>query len=216
MLTGLIAAAALMGLLGSPHCVAMCGGCAAVGRTRRLRWAFLAGRLGGYAALGATTAASAATLRWAGAQVAFLAPLWALLHAALFAFGLSLIWLGSQPVWVDRAGSRLWQQVRIRTLGVDPARHALLAGALWALLPCGLLWSAAALAGLADTPLDGALVMTSFALASGVALGLGADLLQGARDRAPWAVRLAGLALAAGSAWALVQGVGDSPWCAVR
>ena len=218
MLASLVGAALLMGLAGSPHCVAMCGaGCAAIGSTPRRRLAFQAGRVGGYAALGAAAAASAAALRWASGELAVLAPFWAMFHVALLVFGLSLVWLGAQPAWVDRAAEQLWRRVRVRSLGLDTARFPALAGALWALLPCGLLWSAAMLAGLANTPAEGALVMASFALASAGGLQLGAVLLQRLRARAlaPWAVRIAGLALTGGSGWALARGVLEPAWCAV-
>lgn len=219
MLASLVGAALLMGLAGSPHCVAMCGaGCAAIGSTPRRRLAFQAGRIGGYAALGAVAAASAAVLRYAGGQLAVLAPFWAMFHIALLVFGASLVWLGAQPAWVDRAGERLWRGVRHRSLGLDAARWPALAGALWTLLPCGLLWSAAMLAALANTPAEGALVMASFALASGGALQLGAALLQRLRVRglSRWAVRIAGLALIAASGWALAHGLRAQPWwCAV-
>jgi uncharacterized protein len=217
--TGLLVAAALAGLAGSPHCVAMCGaGCAAL--TREGRWrslAFQAGRLTGYATLGAIVAASAGALQWSASHAAVLKPFWAMLHVAVIMLGLSLVWLGAQPAWVERASQRVWQGLRMRTLPVDRAHWPFAAGVLWAALPCGLLYAALMLAALADTPLHGAAVMGAFALASGAGLQLGVSQWQRLRRGSRrFGVRVAGVALAAASAWALVHGVWDSvvQWCA--
>jgi sulfite exporter TauE/SafE len=77
--------------------------------------------------------------------------------------------------------------------------------------PCGLLQSALVVAALANTAWGGAAAMAGFAVASAAGLSLapwafarlasggGAGALQGSA----WAVRIAGAALAAASAWAL-------------
>jgi sulfite exporter TauE/SafE len=90
-----------------------------------------------------------------------------------------------------------------------PARSAALGGA-WVLLPCGLLQSALLVAALASDAVGGALVMAVFALAS----SLGLLIVGAAWQRAiatpaalRWAVRLAGVMLAAASAWALGHGL---------
>ncbi|UUX95023.1 sulfite exporter TauE/SafE family protein [Aquabacterium sp. J223] len=209
MSTGLIAAAALAGAVGSPHCVAMCGAaCAGLGGTRARAAAFQAGRLVGYALLGAMAAGLAGGLQWMANHAAPLKPLWAMFHVAAIVLGASLIRLGAQPAWLDRGAQAAWRALRVRTLGLDPARWPALAGALWALLPCGLLYSALMLAALADGPLHGAAVMAAFAATSGGGLQFGASLwrrwgLNGGR----MGVRVSGAALAAGSAWALFRGV---------
>lgn len=206
---GLVAAAAVAGLAGSPHCVAMCGAaCGGIGATPRRALSFQAGRLAGYAALGAAAAASAGALQWATANAAPLKPLWAMFHVAAVLLGASLLWLGTQPAWIERGAQAVWQAVRLRTLGLDAAAWPALAGALWALLPCGLLYSALLLAALADTPLAGAAVMAAFAAASGGVLQFGASIgrrlgLRGGR----LGVRVAGAALMAASAWALGSGL---------
>jgi sulfite exporter TauE/SafE len=216
----LLAAAALAGLAGSPHCLAMCGAaCAAVGGQSRPRaLAFQAGRLFGYAALGAVVAASAGVLQWAAAHSALLKPLWGMFHVAVLLLGASLLWLGAQPAWVDRGAQQVWRALRMRTLSLDTARWPFAAGALWALLPCGLLYAALMLAALADSALEGAAVMAVFALASGTVLQLGATLGRRLGQRSGrWGVRLAGAALIAASVWALGHGLWDTvaAWCAV-
>jgi uncharacterized protein len=217
--TGLLAAAALAGIAGSPHCVAMCGaGCAALtGESRWRSLAFQAGRLTGYATLGAVVAASAGALQWSASHAVALKPFWAMFHVAVIVLGLSLVWLGAQPAWVERASQRVWQGLRMRTLPVDRKHWPFAAGVLWAALPCGLLYAALMLAALADTPLHGAAVMGAFAVASGAGLQLGVSQWQRLRRASGrFGVRVAGVALAAASAWALVHGVWDSvvQWCA--
>ena len=59
MQSSLAITALMMGLLGGPHCVVMCGAaCAGLGQAAgkqraQALWAFQLGRLGGYASLGA-------------------------------------------------------------------------------------------------------------------------------------------------------------------
>jgi sulfite exporter TauE/SafE len=209
VLSSLLAAAALAGLVGSPHCMAMCGaGCAAIGTTSARALAFQAGRLMGYALLGGTVAASTGGAQWLAAQVTLLKPVWAMFHVAVVLLGLSLVWQGAQPAWLDRGSQQVWRALRLRTLGLDTARWPLLAGALWALLPCGLLYSSLLLAALAETPLAGAAVMATFAVASGIGLQFGSSLWSRVRAGAGrWGVRVAGAVLAGASAWALGHGV---------
>lgn len=209
-LSGLLAAAALAGLAGSPHCVAMCGAaCSAIGGSKpRRALAFQAGRLAGYALLGAAVAASAGALQWAASQATLLKPFWAMFHVAVVLLGASLVWLGAQPAWLERSSQQVWRALRLRTLALDTARWPALAGGLWALLPCGLLYSALMLAALADTTGQGALVMATFAVASGAGLQFGSTLLQRARASAGrWGVRAAGIALVVASGWALGHGL---------
>jgi sulfite exporter TauE/SafE len=219
MSASLLAAAAVAGLAGSPHCIAMCGAaCAGVGgHDARRALAFQAGRLSGYAALGAVVALSAGALQWAAAHAALLKPLWGMFHVAVIMLGASLLWLGAQPAWVERGALKLWRALRMRTLALDSVRWPFATGALWALLPCGLLYAALMLAALADSALEGAAVMAVFALASGAVLQLGATLARrlGTRSGA-WGVRLAGVGLIGASAWALMHGLWPAfaAWCA--
>jgi len=212
----------MMGLLGGPHCVAMCGAaCAGLGqaagahRTQAL-WAFQIGRLIGYSALGAAAAFSVQGLGWLTTQSAALRPLWTLLHMAAIALGLLLMWQARQPVWLDGAARSLW--AKVRSFNQRWGRATPLAvGALWALMPCGLLYSALMVAALAGQPLNGAVTMAFFALGSSVSLWTGPWLLlrlQSVGDGA-WGVRLAGLALASMSTWALWMGLvhDQAPWC---
>lgn len=222
MQTALAITAGLMGLVGGPHCIAMCGAaCAGIGQAAGERGtaamgAFQIGRMAGYAAMGALAAASLQGLGWLTTQTAALRPLWSLLHVAAVLLGLLLLWQARQPVWLDSTARRLWG--RVRALHASWGRGAPLAiGALWAFMPCGLLYSALLVAALSGSVLEGALTMAWFALGSSVSLMLGPWLLLRLRGAGSgeWGVRLAGLALALSSGWALWMGLAHdaAPWC---
>jgi len=70
-----------------------------------------------------------------------------------------------QPAWVEQAGRSVW--ARVRPLFGAPG-GVMAAGVLWALMPCGLLYSALLVAALSGGPLEGALTMALFAVGSGV------------------------------------------------
>ena len=144
--------ALIMGLVGGPHCVAMCGpACAALGmrpaapqgrstlarvqfQTRSdCRCAatidhqtvliFQLARLLGYAGVGALAAGSMQALGWLSIQAAALRPVWTLVHAAAAVLGAVLIWRARQPVWLERSARRVWQRVSLAC-----GEHAGLAG----------------------------------------------------------------------------------------
>ncbi|NMM06893.1 sulfite exporter TauE/SafE family protein [Polaromonas sp.] len=222
MLTALGATALLMGLAGGPHCVAMCGAaCAGIGRSStgtntRSMWIFQAGRVLGYSAMGGVAAASMQGLGWLSVQSAALRPVWTLFHVAAALLGLMLLWRARQPVWLEDGARKVWSRVRSVTKGSVGAAPLLL-GVLWALLPCGLLYSALLVAALSSSALEGAAVMALFALGSSVSLMAGPWLWL--RLRKPgsgqWAIRLAGLALLTTSLGALWMGLvhNTAPWC---
>ena len=90
-------------------------------------------------------------------------------------------------------------------------------GAGWALMPCGLLYSALLVASLTADAVEGAAVMALFAFGTSISLTAGPWLmlrLRQARSGA-WAIRLAGLALLLSSGWALWMGLTQPTglWC---
>jgi sulfite exporter TauE/SafE len=224
----LIAAAALMGLAGAPHCAAMCSApCTAVlrgcGPSPAAPGAFHLGRVAGYALAGAVAAGSVAAVRSLADAAPLMRTLWTLLHAAALAFGLWMLITGRLPTWRAAlpgsapalAGTPSgWQRMS------GPGKAAA-AGSAWILVPCGLTQAALLLAALADRPWLGAAVMASFALASAPALLVlplvlkrfagGTALLASA-----WPARVAGATVAGASAWALGHGLWErvAAWCA--
>ncbi len=222
MQSSLAITALMMGVLGGPHCVAMCGAaCAGLGQAAGARrdqamLAFQLGRLAGYSLLGAVAAASVQALGWLTTQSAAIRPVWTLLHLAAFTLGGLLMLQARQPVWLDGAARRLWAKVRAFNARWGRAAPWMVGG-LWALMPCGLLYSALMVAALTSQPWDGAVTMALFALGSSISLWMGPWLflrLQTLGDGA-WGIRLAGFALAAVSAWALWMGLvhDQAPWC---
>ncbi len=220
MQTTLAVTGLLMGIAGGPHCVAMCGAaCGGIGRVNKgavggSLWLFQAGRLVGYSVLGALSAASIQGLGWLTIHSAALRPVWSLFHAAALMLGLMLLWRARQPIWFESTGRAIWKRIQ---LSQSDSSGPLLLGVLWALLPCGLLYSAVLVAGLSANAMEGAIVMALFALGSGVSLMAGPWLWLRLRQRESdrWAVRLAGFALAATSGWALWTGLvqNTAPWC---
>lgn len=223
MQSSLALTALLMGLVGGPHCVAMCGAaCAGLGQAAGPRkntalLSFQLGRVVGYSALGALAAGSMQGLGWLTIQSASLRPVWTLFHVAAAVLGLVLLWNARQPVWLESVGRSIW--AKARSLGAGATGTPLLVGTLWAFLPCGLLYSALLVAAMAGGPLDGAAVMALFALGTSVTMTAGPWLwlrLRGASpDSGAWGVRLAGAALTASSGWALWMGLvnNNAPWC---
>ena len=224
MTWSLAATAVLMGLAGGPHCIAMCGAaCAGLGQAGAPRGAlaigwFQVGRLTGYTLLGALAAASMQGLGWLTVQSAALRPLWTMVHVAAVLLGAMLLIWARQPVWLEWGARRVWARVRTVTQRFGLAAP-LGVGVAWALLPCGLLYSAAMVAALAGSVTGGAAVMALFALGSGLTLWLGPWLLLrlGRSGRGAWGMRLAGLALLLTSAWGLWMGLmhDQAPWCVV-
>ena len=217
--TGLV-----MGLAGGPHCIAMCGApCAGVARAcggprpGRALLAVHAGRVFSYAVGGAVVAGSVSALAGWAPTVAWLRPLWGMVHLAALALGLWLLWAARQPAWLATMGQQIGRRLAVAPGGL-PRRHgtlrAALLGSLWVAWPCGLLQSALVVAALASGPLSGAAVMATFGLGSAISLWAGPALwwrlagATGGNASQALAVRLAGLVLASASLWALAHGFG--------
>jgi sulfite exporter TauE/SafE len=208
----------LMGLIGGPHCVAMCGAaCAGIDKnsgSTHAMWQFHAGRLCGYAALGALAAASVQGLAWFTSQTAALRPVWTFFHVLVLCWGLVLVAYARQPLWVDGMGRSVWTQMRqlSRVRG-----GVFLTGGLWAFMPCGLLYSAVLVAALGGSPAGGALSMATFALGTSVSLMVGPWLwLKLQHGNQELSMRIAGVLLSMAAAWAIWMDLTHPSqiWCA--
>ena len=221
----MVMSALLMGLVGGPHCVAMCGAaCSGIargagpGRAGTLAlWRFQLSRLLGYSLLGALAGGTVEGLAWMGTHTAVLRPFWIMLHVAALLLGLVLLLSGRQPAFVDGWGQGLWRRIRPALVRLGP-RAPVVLGLGWALMPCGLLYSALLVASLSASAIEGALLMAAFALGTMASLVAGPWLLLrlNAAGSGSWGIRLAGLALASTSGWALWMGVTQPTgiWCA--
>ena len=140
--------ALLMGLAGGPHCVAMCGAaCSGVIRIVRVpersaTVALHAGRVAGYAAAGAAAAVAGAKRLGAASEKDCGASgrCGSCFHAFVLVWGLVAGRAGaSAPIGALRRTRAL--AFRLRALTRSTA-GVLATGALWVLMPCGLLYSA--------------------------------------------------------------------------
>ncbi len=171
-----IAVAALVaGLMGSAHCVGMCGGLsglfathAAAKSTRQSLGravTYNAGRLLSYALLGAAVAALGGGLLAEAPALAMpmriAAGVLVILMGLQIAFGLQLL----KPV--ERVGSSVWNLIAPlanRLLPLDSSTKSLGLGLLWGLLPCGLVYSMLAVALASSEPVTGAVAMLAFGI----------------------------------------------------
>lgn len=222
MLSSLTVSALVMGLVGGPHCVVMCGAaCAGIARAAEPRstwalWQFQIFRLLGYSALGAVVGGSVQGLAWLGQHTAVLRPVWTMMHVAAWVLGAWLLWQARQPAWVDDWGQRVWRALRPVLQRLGP-RAPVLLGLGWAFMPCGLLYSALMVASLSASVWQGGAIMAAFAAGTMVSLVLGPYLLLKLKDvrSGAWGIRLAGVALMAVSSWALWRGITQPTglWC---
>ncbi|MFA6180357.1 MAG: sulfite exporter TauE/SafE family protein [Candidatus Methylopumilus sp.] len=221
MQTSLALTTLVMGLAGGPHCIVMCGAaCAGIqkghGGASSL-WKFQAGRLIGYASLGAVAAASVKSLAWVSNQSLALHPAWTFFHVLVLSWGLVLLAYARQPVWADNLGRNIWG--RVQHMARIPG-GMIMTGMLWAFMPCGLLYSALLVASLSANPLNGAISMATFAIGTSVSLLVGPWLWLKLQHGGKWinesrSMRLAGLILSAAAAWAIWMDLAHQVkvWC---
>jgi sulfite exporter TauE/SafE len=158
---GIIAAAFMAGLVGSPHCIGMCGGFAvACGGTVGGSAAWHVGRLTTYAALGAIAGAVGSALPGPGWLVAAVSLLLIVWFSAMLA--------GFVPEPKFRLPGLQAAATRLLRRGGIPARF--LFGLLNGLLPCGLVYAALAIPIAAADPELGAAAMIAFGVGTVPAL----------------------------------------------
>ncbi len=171
-----LGSAFVAGVLGSTHCVAMCGGLATALGTQRygaLRTGPLLhqlGRVTSYGAAGAMVGSLGAV-----AGFAFEASVWSEVLRLGTALILVLIGLnialgprlhGSWLRAPERWGALVWRRIAplASRLPERPALRAVTLGLLWGWLPCGLVYSALLVAAFAGGSLAGGATMIAFGL----------------------------------------------------
>lgn len=209
MMSWQLALIACGGLLGSSHCVGMCGGFAMMIGLHRAtlrqnlvgQLVFSAGRIVSYATLGGFAG-------FAGRTLVQKVPAFVNVPAVLsLVAGLFLLWEGCHAAGLlgrrssGSAGSGCLFGGMFSTLLKHPAlRNAFCAGIFTGLLPCGLVYAFVSLAASTGDLLQGILAMTAFGFGTVplmILTGLGAMLLTvTARQRlwrvAAWCVVLTG------------------------
>lgn len=183
-------AAVIVGLLGSSHCIGMCGGIVAAlnmgigdGAGNKPASLFVyhlgynGGRITSYLLVGLLAGSLGAGLIGLGVS-----PLAGKLLAAAFMIALGLYlanwWRGL--VLLERLGARLWRHIQPLGQKLFPIRHPLqayLLGLLWGWLPCGLVYSVVAWSLTTGSALDGALLMLGFGLGTLPALLIAGNAL---------------------------------------
>lgn len=170
-------AAFLIGLLGSTHCVGMCGGimgalsCAVPAEQRNntklfsLLLCYNIGRIFSYTLAGAIIGSSSWFL--AGQFPAIGTGLRIIASLMLIAMGLYLANWWSILRHLEHAGHRLWKHIQPKISALMPVStiwKALAVGMLWGWIPCGLVYSALTWAATASDWQHSALIMLSFGL----------------------------------------------------
>ncbi|MFN2426462.1 MAG: sulfite exporter TauE/SafE family protein [Candidatus Binatia bacterium] len=208
-----------MGFLGSSHCVGMCGGIAGAlsatpagpgsrGRANMQRSiSYNVGRIASYTLMGVLAGTFGAALAGLGGSEGMLA-LRVLAALLIIATGLYVAGWSGVVTGIERLGGGLWRRLapaaRRARESTSPVA-ALCFGALWGWLPCGLVYSALAVAAASGSAIDGALTMAAFGLGTlpallsiGLFAGRGASLL-----RSHTARRAAGMMVVVFGAWTL-------------
>ena len=184
----------IIGLLGSGHCIAMCGGITTMltsalptankysqqqipvneqtvatnikhNKKITLIFAYNLGRIASYSFIGAIVGYSGSiAAKNIGVPLAGLR-----MFSAVFVILLGL-YLGQWLMWLNRVealGKKLWQFISLlasKAIPVDSPLKALILGAVWGWLPCGLVYSTLTWALASSDLLTGAAIMFSFGL----------------------------------------------------
>jgi sulfite exporter TauE/SafE len=158
-----------LGIAGSAHCAAMCGGiasvlCAGAPRVRFIA-AYNLGRVASYAVFGALAGFFGDFARAPFGDLRLGLRILAAIVVTLV--GLRLLGLTRATNFIEGIGSPLFKLMRplaSKLLPVRTTTHALLLGAIWGWLPCGMVYAAATLALASGRWSSGALVMAMFGL----------------------------------------------------
>ncbi|MEG0885762.1 MAG: sulfite exporter TauE/SafE family protein [Janthinobacterium sp.] len=198
----LLSSALILGLLGGGHCLGMCGGLMGAltlaipkeQRQRRFRLllAYNLGRICSYALAGLLLGLAG----WAVASSPLALGMRVVAGLLLISMGLYLAGWWSGLTRIEGLGRGLWrhiQPVANRLLPVSSLPRALLLGALWGWLPCGLVYSTLLWAASQGNAADSALLMLAFGLGTWpvlLATGMAAERLTALLRRR--GVRMAG------------------------
>lgn len=183
----LLVSALVLGLLGGGHCLGMCGGLMGAltmaippeQRAKRLRLlvAYNIGRVLSYATAGLLIGLAG----WAVASSPAALGLRVIAALLLICMGMYLAGWWSGLTRIEALGRGLWRHIQPYASRLMPVRslpRALLLGALWGWLPCGLVYSTLLWAASQGDALDSALLMLAFGIGTWpvlLATGLAAE-----------------------------------------
>lgn len=161
-----------LGLLGSAHCLGMCGGISsavAMGIDRQnsnpllLLSGFNLGRIASYTLAGALMGSIGWFLR--SPEISLLLRCLAGIILILMGLYVAQIWKGLS--WIEKQGNYIWRYLQPLSKRLLPVRNpvqALALGALWGWLPCGLVYSTLIWSATAADWKTSALMMACFGL----------------------------------------------------
>lgn len=191
---GIISAAFLAGLLGSLHCIGMCGGFAvSCLRTPSGLPAWHLGRVASYAMLGALAGAFGHLLpgpAWIPAALASVLLVW---------FALALAGLVPEPRLVPPGLASAGQ----RAIRSSAPGAQLVFGVVNGFLPCGLVYSALTISVAVADPLRGAFAMAAFGVGTVPALSLAAVGIRRLLMSSLWRRRAFALLILATGLWTI-------------
>jgi sulfite exporter TauE/SafE len=178
----------VVGLAGSVHCAAMCGGIAGAlslapararafpvpvatvtrtGASLRHAASYNLGRIGSYMLAGALAGGAAGgASAFAGLPALQAGGFW-LANLMLVALGLYLMEVWRGLALLEQAGNVIWRRVQPLLARVGPPAtpgRMVAAGFLWGFLPCGMVYSALVTAMLSGSAASGAAAMFAFGL----------------------------------------------------
>lgn len=169
--------ALLMGLLGGGHCAGMCGpivSAMAVGVDAKQRnglaypLLYNSGRILSYLVAGIAVATMGEIASQLGEGMAVRRTLTILAGGVMILLGLYLSgWWPRGILLIERGGSLLWrliEPIARRFIPIRSPQQALIAGALWGWIPCGLVYTALLWALAAESTLQGGMIMVSFGI----------------------------------------------------
>lgn len=163
-----VLSAFLMGLAGSGHCLAMCGGLAgAMGLNQSpLRLLiYNLGRITSYAIAGAVVGSAIFAVAQIHPQGLIVVRFMAGIMMILLALYITRLWLAL--TFLEKFGAILWRRIQPLSKHFPPnapTPRLYVAGMIWGWLPCGLVYSALAWAALSGHAGYGALTMVAFGL----------------------------------------------------
>ena len=160
----------IMGLLGSAHCMGMCGGLTVAlssgcepSRQATLSLVYQLFRVCSYAILGGIAGALGDVMsRWTDFPVLMIAA-----SVLLIMMGLYLMGRWSLLTVLEKQGGKLWKYVvpvQKKFLPIRNFSQAASIGLLWGLLPCGLVYSALAVSAASGSAINGVVTMLAFGL----------------------------------------------------
>jgi len=194
-----LSASFVVGMAGSVHCLAMCGGvsgalglrarsAATVGRASMLTACYQIGRLTSYTLAGVAVGVFSGAMQGVFNldKVALIARIMA--GVVLIAVGAGVLFKWRPLAGLERLGGRLWRHLAPLARAIPPGGigGSLLLGMLWGWLPCGFVYSMLVFAALKGGALQAGAMMLCFGLGTAPAV-FGAGVLSAQVGRATMA-----------------------------